>query len=136
MQVADTSFIIDLSNSDPGAVKIAENIDQEGSVVALSAVSVHEYLLGIHVRYFGDKETLKAKIEAAERDLLPFMILPLTHEIAMESARIQALLARQGKTIGINDIYIAATAMVNKATVVTRNVAHFEYVQGLSVERY
>ncbi len=54
----------------------------------------------------------------------------------MESARIQAALARKGRTIGINDVYIAATAMVSKATLVSRNTSHFEHVEGLLLEKY
>ena len=135
MRVFDTTFIIDLVNSDPGAVKIAQSTDQEGSVAALSVVSVHEYLLGIHVRY-SEKEVLKTKLEAAERDLAPFMTLPLTCEIAEESAKIQASLTKRGKITGINDIYIAATALSTKSPIVTRNTSHFENIQGLTVESY
>lgn len=64
------------------------------------------------------------------------MILPLTYEIAMESARIHGALAIRGRIIGINDIYIAATAIVHKADLVTRNSSHFERIQGLSVQQY
>jgi tRNA(fMet)-specific endonuclease VapC len=136
LRVFDSSFIIDLIHADPQAAKLSRLIDDEHSVAALSAVSVHEYLLGIHLKYFRDEDLLKEKLEAAEKDLMPFMVLPLTKEIAMESAKIQATLARRGRTIGINDIYIAATAMVNKASLVTRNASHFDQVEGLLVEKY
>ncbi len=92
--------------------------------------------LAFIIRQLGDKDLLKEKLEAAEKDLMPFMVLPLTKEIAMESAKIQATLERWGRTIGINDVYIAATAMVNKASLVTRNDSHFDQVEGLLVEKY
>ena len=137
MRVFDTSFIIDLSNDDSGAISLANTVDKEGSVAAISVVSVHEYMFGIHIKYFKEeKEVQKAKLEAAEKQLMAFMILPLTQEIAIESARIEAVLTKRGQIIGINDIYIAATAMVNKASVVTRNSSHFGQVQELSVEEY
>ncbi len=136
LRVFDSSFVIDLIHSDPDAAGLARLIDEEHSVAAISVVSIHEYFLGIHLRYFQDKEILSGKLEAAEKDLMPFMILPITREIAMESARIQATLSKRGRTIGINDVYIAATAMVNKAVVVTRNTSHFEQIQGLHVEKY
>ena len=136
MRIVDSSFIIDLTHADPEASKLSQLIDEEHSVAAISAVSVHEYVVGIHIRYFRDREMLKAKLEAAERDLMPFMVLPVTKDIAMESARIQATLARRGRTIGINDAYITATAIVNKATLVTRNASHFDQVEGLLVEKY
>ena len=136
MRVFDTTFIIDLSNADPGATKLASVVDGEGSVAAVSAITVHEYLLGIHIRYFQEKELLTAKLDAAEKELTAFMILPFTQDVAMESARIQAALTKRGQIIGINDIYIAATAMLHKATIVTRNSSDFEHVQGLPVEEY
>jgi len=136
LRVFDTTFIIDLSNADPGATKLASVVDGEGSVAAVSAITVHEYLLGIHIRYFQEKELLTAKLDAAEKELTAFMILPFTQDVAMESARIQAALTKRGQIIGINDIYIAATAMLHKATIVTRNSSDFEHVQGLPVEEY
>ena len=136
MRVFDTTFVIDLVNSDPGAVKVAQRTDQEGSIASLSVISVHEYFLGIHVKYSEKKEILKTKLEAAERDLAPFVILPLTYEIVSESAKIQASLTKRGRLIGINDVYVAATAIVAKSPIVTRNRAHFENVQGLVIETY
>lgn len=122
-------------NSDPNALKIAQGIDQESSVAALSVISVHEFLLGIHIRYLG-KEVLKTKLESAERDLAPFVILPLTYEIVEESAKIQASITKKGTVVGINDIYIAATAVVTKSPIVTRNVSHFDHIQRLTIESY
>ena len=37
----------------------------------------------------------------------------------------------KGRTIEDNDIYIAATAMVNDCVLVTANTGHFERVEGL-----
>lgn len=135
MRVFDTTFVIDLMNSDPNALKIAQGIDQESSVAALSVISVHEFLLGIYIRYLG-KEVLKTKLESAERDLAPFVILPLTYEIVEESAKIQASITKKGTVVGINDIYIAATAVVTKSPIVTRNVSHFDHIQRLTIESY
>ena len=51
MTLYDTSFIIDLINSDEGAKELANKADEEESVVAISAISVHEYLFGIRYRF-------------------------------------------------------------------------------------
>lgn len=136
MRLFDTTFIIDLTRSDEGAKKVASLVDAEGSVAALSVVSIHEYFLGIHMRYLQDKELLSKKLEAAERQITSFMILPVTREIALESAQLQATLAKRGRIIGINDLYIAATAIVHKASVVTRNVDEFDHVQEITIEKY
>jgi len=136
LRLFDTPFIIDLSNDDSGARKLASVVDKEGSVAAISVISVHEYVLGIHMRYFQEKELLTAKLDDAERELMAFGILSFTQEIAMQSARIQAALTKRGRIIGISDIYIAATALVHKTAVVTRNSSEFEHVQGITVQEY
>jgi tRNA(fMet)-specific endonuclease VapC len=135
--VFDTSFIIDLTLEDSAAMKLADEIDKQRSVAAISAISVHEYLVGVYMKYSGgNEETLNSKLEETERLLMPFFILPFTKEIALESARIEAELAKRGQMIGINDLYIAATALTNKATITTRDTHHFARIKGLSVEKY
>lgn len=136
MRLFDTTFIIDLTRSDEGAKKVASLVDAEGSVAALSVVSIHEYFLGIHMKYSRDKELLSEKVEAAERQMAAFMILPLTREIVLKSAQLQSELAKKGQVIGINDLYIVATALVHKASVVTRNVEEFSHVREITIEKY
>lgn len=136
MRLFDTTFIIDLTRSDEGAKKLAKVVDAEGSVAAMSVVSIHEYFLGVYMKYFHDKELLSKKIEAAEKQISAFLALPLTRDIAFKSAELQSLLARRGQAIGINDLYIAATAVVHKASVVTRNIDEFSHVQEIVIERY
>lgn len=136
MRLFDTPFIIDLTRSDEGAKKLANLVDSESSIAALSVVSIHEYFLGIHMKYFLEKELLSKKLEAGERQIAAFMTLPLTREIALKSAQLQSVLARRGQVIGINDLYIAATAIVHKASVVTRNVDEFNRVQEITIEKY
>lgn len=135
MRLFDTTFLVDLVNSEPGAVRLAKEVDAEASLAAISAVSVHEYLFGVHFRY-GGSEALKEKLSSAQRDLGSFEVIPLTKEIAEASSSIQAKLAVSGKQIGVNDVYIAATAVRYKLTLVTRDKAHFGRIQGLRVENY
>lgn len=137
MRLLDTTFVVDFVNSDPGAVRLADRVDVEASLAAISAVTVHEYLLGIHVRYGRERnEALQDKLEAARNDLDRFEIIPISREIAERSSGIQSELTRLGKQIGINDVYIAATGLSYGLTVVTRNKAHFERVPRLKVEGY
>ena len=45
-------------------------------------------------------------------------------------------LEKQGLRIGDMDIFIAATALEEGATLVTGNVKHFERIQGLKIENW
>lgn len=111
-------------------------MDSQGTTPALSVISAHEYLLGIYIRYQKDKPLLRSKLANARQELNSFEILPLTQEIIEISSRIQAELIVDGKSIGINDIYIAATALFFSANLVTRNLSHFKRIRGLKAGTY
>jgi hypothetical protein len=65
MRVFDTSFIIDLSNNDGGAISLAHAIDEDKSVAAISVISVHEFFFGVYLKYFREKTLLAEKLDAA-----------------------------------------------------------------------
>lgn len=135
MRLFDTTFLIDLLNGDKGAEKLAGVVDQEESLAAISAVTLHEYLLGVRLAHPGGK-ALEEKLSSARKDIERFEIIPLTRETAEVSASIHSSLVREGRQIGINDIYIAATAIKYNLTLVTRNRSHFERIKGLRLEDY
>ena len=60
--------------------------------------------------------------------------LDIDEVVARENARLRAGLESQGKMIGINDSWIAATALAYGLKVVTRNEGEFNRVPGLVVE--
>jgi len=60
----------------------------------------------------------------------------LTSSAALAYGEIQATLARQGRTIGSNDLWIAAHAMALDVTLATNNEREFLRVTGLSVENW
>jgi predicted nucleic acid-binding protein len=132
----DTGFIVDLVNSDKGAVELARVVDEQASLAAISSISVHEYLFGIYFRYRHDEEELKSKLASARNELERFEVIPLTREVTEVSSRIQADLAAAGTQIGVNDIYIAATAAHYRLSLVTRNTRHFKRVPKLKIQSY
>jgi len=132
----DTAFIVDLVNANAGAARLAKKVDGEASASFISVITLHEYLFGVYFRYEKDKTLLKEKLDSAERDLSRFEPVPLTPEITRLSASIHAELTRSGKLIGINDIYIAATAIRYDLTLVTKNKMHFRRIPKLNIETY
>jgi len=64
----------------------------------------------------------------------PFACLPFDLPAARQYARIRDELERQGRTIGGNDLMIAAIALANNLAVVTNNSGEFSRVSGLVVE--
>jgi len=63
----------------------------------------------------------------------PYPVLPWTMDVAWQFGEIYRQLQSTGKLIGANDMWIAATALVNGMGVVTRNASEFERVAGLTV---
>jgi tRNA(fMet)-specific endonuclease VapC len=75
--------------------------------------------------------------ERIARELLPrVQILPLGFEEASRAGDLLADLESKGTPIGIEDVLIAATALVNGLTAATRNVRHFSRIEGLAVESW
>jgi tRNA(fMet)-specific endonuclease VapC len=74
---------------------------------------------------------LKARLDALLRSL---EVLPFAEGEARAAARIRADLERAGKPIGPLDLLIAATALEQRAVLVTHNTKEFRRVKGLRVE--
>ena len=133
----DTTFVVDLTRSEPGAVRLALSTDAENVPAALSVLSVHEYLVGVHRKYGTQpNEVLQEKLATAHIQVSRFEVIPLTSEIAEISSGLQAELMRLGRMIGINDLCIAATALKLDLTLITRNLVEFKRVPKLKIESY
>ncbi len=63
-----------------------------------------------------------------------FESLPFDDEVAEAYGVLRTKLRRSGRPIGANDMLIAAIALVNRATLVTRDDDEFLRVPGLQVE--
>ena len=114
------TFADDLSLSDPASFKIP-------------SVVFGELYLNIEKMSQSGKDATKKRL-VLERFLEPFEILPFDERCARAYARIRAQLELKGKTIGRNDLLVAATAVANQAILVTRNYREFKRVPELRVE--
>ncbi len=56
---------MDLVKGDPGAARLGKIVDTEESFGAISVITVHEYLLGVHLAYAGSKE-IEDQLEKAD----------------------------------------------------------------------
>ena len=98
----------------------------------LSVVTASELLHGVHRAV---PPEVRMKRSAFVEGLLErFPLLPLDLATARVHAMVWAELARAGKMIGPNDLWIAATALAHGLTMVTANVREFDRVPGLIVE--
>lgn len=76
---------------------------------------------------------LTARVEAL---LNQIQVAALDHDADRYYGRIRAQLEREGKTIGANDLMIAAHALALDAVLVTGKVDEFKRVNGLKIENW
>ena len=98
----------------------------------LSVVSASELLHGVHRA--ANPQTRMKRSAFVEPLLERFPLLPVDLATARVHAQVWAELARAGRVIGPNDLWIAAGALARGLTVVTANVREFDHVPGLTVE--
>ena len=76
--------------------------------------------------------------EKRARQLAEFLgvvdVLPFGADAAQIAAGIRVTLEKQGEPVGPYDMLIAATALANKATLVTHNTKEFSRIENLTIE--
>lgn len=128
MFVLDTNVVSELrkvrsGKADAGVARWAESVD--ANVLYLSAISIHELELGVLLAERRDAVRGAVFRNWLDRHVLPAFagrILPVDLAVAQRSARFHVPDPRP-----FRDGLIAATAMIHGMTVVTRNVADFQY---------
>ena len=100
----DTSILIDIFDRD-GDSQILE------SECYISVVSIYEY-----IRYKRNSEEQKLLLEGA------FETINFSNPIILKASEIFVKLKKTGKAVNENDVYIAASAMVNKFRLFTKDV--------------
>ena len=98
--------------------------------VTLKALSYFEIRRGLVLPRFA------RKFAAFQRLTQMHGLLPLDVRVLDVSADIYQNLRRQGTPLEDADILIAGIAIANDATLVTRNLKHFERVDGLPLETW
>jgi tRNA(fMet)-specific endonuclease VapC len=100
--------------------------------VFLSVVSASELLHGVHRA--PDEKSRARRLSFVERILGAMEILDIDLATARVHSEIWSDLAGRGQMIGAHDLWLAASALANDCSLVTRNVREFERVPGLNVE--
>lgn len=126
MVVIDTNIIIDhlrlqKKQQDSKLIKIAKKMPKE--VLALSIISVQELYEGQSTKDSQKEQYLLATIS-------PLKILPYTYEIAQLAGEIARDVKRP---IELADATIAATTMLNNASLLTDNKKDFSDIKNLHV---
>lgn len=126
----DTNICIYIAKHHPA--EVAERFAQSrAGEMAISVITYGE------LRYGAEKSQMPAKALAkinAFVELVP--ALPLPPDAAECYGRLRADLTRQGIPIGMNDLWIAAHALVLDVVLVSNNIREFSRVDGLRYENW
>jgi len=126
MILLDTNIVVAFLNGDSA---IRKSIKDEINRIALSSLVVGELDYGAKV-----SQKAKENLERLYQFVDLVQVLPFDIECAKFFGSIKSKLRIMGKPTGEVDILISATAMANKATLVTANKKHFENIEGLKLE--
>jgi predicted nucleic acid-binding protein len=92
---------------------------------AISAITLEELSFGIE-RVAGKRRALLYEWLERLRGEPPPALVPVDAEIAMAAGRLRARRERKGRPVAQADMLIAASALTQGLTLVTRNVIDFE----------
>jgi len=129
--LTDTSFLIDLMVGNEAAVEKARIIEAKGTPLIVSAPTVFELYVGLSLSSKAEEE--KTRILAV-LESLPF--LPLDAESSKAGGLIFGDKKRVGSTIDPEDAMVAGIAKVHGEKVLTRNLKHFQGIDGVTIESY
>lgn len=71
--------------------------------------------------------------EELELYLASYVVIPMDDQLARCWARLVTEQAKQGRSLGSPDAWIAATALRHELSLITHNPRHFEGIPGLTV---
>jgi len=135
MKLLDTTVVIDIDRGGSEVLNKAKKLDRTGTH-AISVVTQYEFYWGIFRRYQKGSKKYEEAMDKAEMMFSRFYLLPVTPEIAINAAEIGTYLISKGKEVDIMDTYIASTAILNRLTLVTANIAHFEEIEKLKIKQW
>ncbi len=117
--------------------RLVQRLDASGEEAAITIVSVEEQLRGWLAQIARLRDPFREtapyqRLQERIASLAAWNVLPWTKEAADVFVRLRA----GGLRIGTMDLKIASIALSLNATVLTRNLRHFEKVPGLRAESW
>lgn len=130
MKCLDTDLLIAILRGKEAAREATAELDEE-SRAATTSVNAFELLSGAN-RSSRKNENVKEALRLLER----LIVFPLDLSSSQIAGEISAKLQAKGVAIDFRDAMIAAIALENDLTLVTRNTFHFDRIKGLKTEKW
>ena len=125
----DTNIVIYVIKRRP--IEVMGIFNENAGRMAISAITLSELFYG------AEKSAKVAQNLAVVEEFASLLeVLPYTAKASQHYGAIRSALEKVGRTIGVNDLHIAAHARSEGLTLVTNNLGEFERVPGLMAENW
>lgn len=98
----------------------------EGRIAAICFTTVAEAHFGAFKARWGSR-----KVQELEAGMAHYLVLPCDRQVAQRWAELKVAGETEGNVLGVNDLWIAATALRHGIPLATNNRHHFERVPDL-----
>jgi tRNA(fMet)-specific endonuclease VapC len=132
MYLLDTNILSELIKKKPHPDFISKLKSVPPQSLCTSCICVFELRFGSVLR--DDFDIFWQRI--MDSILSRISILDFGEEEAQIAGDILAQLQKKGQILGVEDVYIAATALSNKCTLVTANTKHYKRINRLKLENW
>lgn len=125
----DTNIVIYVIKRRP--IEVMGIFNENAGRMAISTITLSELFYG------AEKSAKVAQNLAVVEEFASLLeVLPYTAKASQHYGAIRSALEKVGRTIGVNDLHIAAHARSEGLTLVTNNLGEFERVPGLMAENW
>lgn len=125
-RLIDTNLLIDLERSRGDATQLALPLDEH----FVSVVTVSELFVGA---FRGAESRRKRRLMFAEHVFSRLVVLDIDQAVARLHAQLTAEMFALGRPPGINDLWIAATAIHHDLEVLTRDARSFPHIPSIRI---
>ena len=125
MYFLDTNTCIYFLNGSSEKIK-SKILTTAPNDIKIPAIVKAELLLGAY-----KSKKRNSNLEKVEAFLVPFEIIPLQDQMSYVYADIRYKTETAGKSVGLNDLFIAAVVKFYEGILITNNIKEFSYIKGL-----
>jgi tRNA(fMet)-specific endonuclease VapC len=125
----DTNIVIYVIKQRP--LQVLDVFNRHHGHMAISSITLAELAHGAE-----KSSDISRNTKVVEDFVSRLAVLPYDDKAAWHYGNIRATLEKQGQTIGVNDLHIAAQARSSGLVLVSNNMREFERVQGVRVENW
>ena len=133
MTVLDTNVVSALMNDPPENRVVAWLDSQARSSVWTTSITVFEIRFGLEVMAAGKRQASLSELFERILDRLQQRVAVFDEEAARLAANLTALRRNKGRVGELRDTMIAGIVLANRASLATRNVAHFSDISATVV---